>query len=29
MSNASFVRNLLGMSFAPSFDAGGWIKENL
>jgi len=29
MSNARFVRNLLSMSFAPSFNAGGWIKENL
>jgi hypothetical protein len=29
MSNARFVRNLLSMSFAPSFDAGSWIKENL
>ena len=29
MSNVRFVRNLLSLSFAPSFDAGGWIKENL
>ena len=29
MSNVRFVRNLLSMSLAPSFDAGGWIKENL